>query len=376
MTSTVAPAAPVLPRPGPAGSDRRLVGIDVARALAFGGMLLAHYVGAMRPGEPRALDVIDRIADGRAAPLFCIVLGIGAGLLVRGGAGDATFLRRAAVLMALGLALWPHPGAVLLILPHYAVLLALVPLLRRLPRGGLLGVAALAFTAPSVVVALVDADRLRAWGGGPTYGDLTHPLGLAANLAWVGGYPLVGWLGFFAVGLWVAGLPLGTASTRRRLLVGGAAVAALQPLVALAFDAAGGDDEHGLGAFLDGRAHSNRLAWYVLSAGSAVAVVGLALALDGRRRRGWARPLVSLGQLALTAYLAHIAVGRAWVWPWRDAHRPSLALQMGMAAAVFGGFVLIATLWRLVFARGPAEALVRWVAGWGRRRAGPLTRPA
>jgi uncharacterized membrane protein YeiB len=363
-------APPVAPAVGARSRlDRRLVGIDVARALAFGGMLLAHYVAPTRPGDAGWLQALDRIADGRAAPLFCVVLGMGAALLVRGGTGDATLLRRAAVLMAAGLALGPHAGAVLLILPHYAVLLALAPVLRRLPSPALLGVAGAAFTVPSTVVALVDRHRLRAAAFGDRYHDVTHPATIAAKVMWTGGYPVVGWLGFFAVGMWLVRLPLRDAAIRWWLVAGGLAVAALQPLATLGFEAAGRDPDRGFGAFLDGRAHSNRLAWYVLATGSAVAVVALALAIDGRRRRGWTRPLVALGQLSLTAYLAHLAVGQAWVWPWRDADHPSLAAQFAVAGLVFAGFALVATLWRVVLPRGPAEAVLRWTAGLGQRRA-------
>jgi uncharacterized protein len=346
----------------------RLVGVDIARALAFGGMLLSHYVAVVRPGEPGWLRTIADIPGGRAAPVFCLVLGIGAGLLVRGGVGDSTFFRRAVVMMALGLALWPQAGAVLLILPHYAVLLALTPLLRRLPRPALLSFAAVAFVAPSIVVAAIDGHRLRGSAGPASYHDLTDVGGFVGRLMWTGGYPLVGWIGFFAVGIWLAGLSLTTAPVRRWMIVVGIGIAALHPVASWALDAAGGDVEHGVGPFLDTKAHSNHAAWYVVATGTAVALVGLALVVDGRRRRGWARPLVSLGQLALSAYLAHLAIGRAWVWPWRDDDQPSLAAQMAVAGLVFAGLAAAATLWRILFRRGPAEVIVRVVAALGQRR--------
>ncbi|MGI8810800.1 MAG: hypothetical protein ACR2KK_23755 [Acidimicrobiales bacterium] len=59
----------------------RLAGIDAARALAFGGMLLAHFAASRRPTDPGWLKAVDNAADGRAAPLFCLLLGVGAGLL-------------------------------------------------------------------------------------------------------------------------------------------------------------------------------------------------------------------------------------------------------------------------------------------------------
>jgi uncharacterized membrane protein YeiB len=363
MAATAATAATAAP-----AVRQRIIGVDIARAVAFLGMLMAHYVATVRPGEPSALRTISGLAHGRAAPLFCIVLGVGAGLLARRGTGDATFVRRAVVMMVLGLVLWPQAGAVLLILPHYAVLLALVPLLRRLPRSTLLPVAIVAFAVPSTVVAAFGAHGLRGSAGAASYHDLRDVGGMAGKLLWTGGYPLVGWIGFFAIGMWIAGLSLTSARVRWALVVGGLAVAVLQPLASWGIRASGGDRRDGLGVFLDHGAHSNHLAWYVLSTGTAMVAIGLALFVDGRRRRGWARPLVSLGQLTLSAYLAHLAVGRAWVWPWLHGDRPPLATQMAVVGLVFVGFALVATVWRLVFRQGPAEVVFRWVAGWGRRR--------
>jgi len=69
-------AAPPRPR-----VSTRLTGIDAARALAFGGMLLAHFAASRRSTDPGWLQAVDNAADGRAAPLFCLLLGVGAGLL-------------------------------------------------------------------------------------------------------------------------------------------------------------------------------------------------------------------------------------------------------------------------------------------------------
>ncbi|HEX2118195.1 MAG TPA: heparan-alpha-glucosaminide N-acetyltransferase domain-containing protein, partial [Acidimicrobiales bacterium] len=100
----------------------RLVGIDAARALAFGGMLLAHFAATRRPRDPGWLRAVDNAADGRSAPLFCLLLGVGAGLLARRGTSDLAFVRRGLVLFAVGLLVWPLVDRVYLILPHYGLL--------------------------------------------------------------------------------------------------------------------------------------------------------------------------------------------------------------------------------------------------------------
>lgn len=344
---------------------RRLEGIDVARALAFGGMLLAHFATAFYREDPGWLQAFDNAADGRAAPLFALLLGVGAGILVARRSPDRVLVARGLALAAIGLAVWPFVDRVYLILPHYGLLLAAVPLLRRLPSPALLAGAALAFLTPSVVTAVVDGHGLRTTPQPDSYGALLDVGAVLGHIVWSGGYPLVGWTGFALVGLWVARLPVAQTATQVRMLVGGAAVAALQPAAAVAFAALGGvherPDAGGWSTFFDSTAHSNRTAWYVLATASAVAVVGACLLLTPLLARSL-RPVVALGQMALTAYLAHIALGAWLVWDWVDDTAPPLVDQVAVVAAVFGGFAAGAWLWRRRWKRGPLEGLVRWVA--------------
>lgn len=330
-------------------------------------MLLAHYVSPHRRGEPGWLLAIDAGADGRAAPLFCVLLGVGAGLLVARGTPDRILVRRGVGLLALGLVVWPLVGRVYLILPQYGVLLAVVPLLRRLSNRALLAGAAVAFLVPSAVAAVMDGHRLRAGVQPTSYGDLIDVADLARALLWTGAYPLVGWVGFVLVGLWLARQRLGERTVQLQLLAAGVAVAVLQPVLAWAATGLGGDGEQagagGIATFFDGSAHSNRTAWYVLGTATAMAVLAASLLVASGPTLGWRRPLVCLGQLALTAYLVHLLLGRQLVWDWNDRSTPSLPVQMGVVVVVLVGFAAVATIWRVRFRRGPVEGLLRAVTG-------------
>jgi uncharacterized protein len=346
---------------------QRLDGVDVARAVAFAGMLLAHYVWPHRPGEPGWLLGLDAAADGRAAPLFCVLLGLGAALLVARGTPDRVLVRRGAGLFALGLLVWPLVGRVYLILPQYGVLLALVPLLRRLSSRALLVVAAFAFVVPSVIAAVMDGHRLRAGAQPTSYGELLDVAALGRVLLWTGAYPVVGWLGFVAVGLWLGRQRLGDRAVQLRLVAAGIAIALLQPLVAAVHGGLGGTDDlaaaGGLATLFDGRAHSNRTAWYLLSTATAAAVIGLCLLLAIESRRLVLRPLVCLGQLALSAYLVHLLLGQLVIWDWNDDAAPSIPVQLVVTLVVLATFALVATLWRTRFRRGPVEGLLRSLTG-------------
>ena len=343
---------------------QRLIGIDAARAIAFIGMALAHFADATSARDPGWLQAIDNSADGRAAPLFCMLLGLGAGILSARGVPDRVVVRRGAALLVLGLAIWPAVDRVYLILPHYGILLLLVPVLRRIPSRWMLPLAAVAFLVPSAITALMDDHRLRAANQPGTLAEVLDPWEVVRNLVWTGGYPLVGWVGFALVGLWVARRPLAEAGTQWALTAGGAALAFLQPLAAWAFRAFDGarpsSTAQGWAAFFDSGAHSNRTAWYVLATATAVAMVGLCLLLA--RLTPVLRPLAPLGRLALSAYLLHLLAGY-YVWDWLDRELPPLATQVLIVMALAAGLGAMAALWTRRFRRGPVEALLRAVAG-------------
>jgi uncharacterized membrane protein YeiB len=237
------------------------------------------------------------------------------------------------------------------------VLLALVPLFRRLPTRGLLVAALVSFALPSLVTATIDDNAMREALQPDTYSELRDLPEIARQLLWTGGYPLVGWAGFAFVGLWLARLPLSQAGTQRRLLIGGILLAAVQP-VAGAFVSA---DANGFDAFLDSTAHSNQFAWYVSATGSAVAVIALCL-MVAPRFAGALRPVARLGAMALSAYLLHLFIGAHAVWPWEDEVEPSLAAQMVLVLIVFATFAIAADAWSRKFRRGPVESLLRAIS--------------
>ena len=322
----------------------RLVGIDAARAVAFGGMLLAHFASSTRSSDPGWLRALDNAADGRAAPLFCLLLGVGAGLLAARGTSDGAFVRRGLVLLGLGLAVWPLVDRVFLILPHYGILLALFPLVRRMPTRWLLPAAGVAFLLPSVVVATFGDLGLRAGGQPSNYAEILDLPAVLGGILWTGGYPILGWAGFVLVGAWVVRLPLRRPGTQWALLAGSLSVAATQPFV----DGSG---------FFDSAAHSNQTAWYVLASATAVAALAACLLLSHR-----VRVIVPLGQMALTAYLAHLLLGEALVFPWLDGAEPALAVQIAVAAVVFVAMAVAASAWLTGHRRGPVETVVRTLA--------------
>lgn len=142
-------------RPGLA-SARREHNVDMLRGLALVSMFVAHCA----PGGGRTL--LFALSEFATAPLFALLIGVGAQLADRGTRMlPVVFVRagvRAAVLVALGLWLETWGAHVDVVLCYLALPTLLAPLLARLPTGALL---VLATTAWAAAPALMDWGRLR-----------------------------------------------------------------------------------------------------------------------------------------------------------------------------------------------------------------------
>lgn len=337
----------------------RLGGIDAARGLAFAGMVVAHYLASTHASDPGWLQAVEKVADGRAAPLFCLILGVGAGLAMR-RVGRTALVRRAFVLFVVGLALWPLIDRVYLILPHYGLLLGIVVLCAGLSNRMLLAVTAVSFIIPSVVVAFADRHNLRRPDEPDGYADLLAFGDVVWQVLWSGAYPVAGWTGFALLGLWLSRQRLADRDVQFMLLGGGIAIAGLQPFVAIGMHAMGdvtaSRNARGVATFLDASAHSNQTAWYVIAAATSLAIIGASLIAQRVKPVEW---LADLGRLALTVYLLHLLIGARLVWPWRDSAAPSLGLQTVVASTIVVLFAVASRLWSYRFRRGPAEAVIR-----------------
>ncbi|MFD1720591.1 DUF418 domain-containing protein [Amnibacterium endophyticum] len=315
--------------------ERRLVGVDVARALAVLGMLWAHFA-------PDGTS--DGLADGRSSVLFATLAGVSLGLIT-GGATPVEDRTRARItvalrgvwLIVLGRGLWALGTPIAVILDYYGVLfLLLLPVLFA-PRWVLAVVAGVAATAGAALVQAVDADRYAAFVG-------TNPLLWPSQWLVTGYYPDVVWAAYVAVGLLLARSDLTRRGTRLAMVAGGAAASVVG---------------YGGAAMLrqDATAHSDTT-WEVLgSGGVAVTAIGALLVLGSVPAVARVlSPLADAGAMPLTIYTGQlIALAVFLAIPRDDAGAFQYwGLLVGIAAAS----IVFAVLWRRFVGRGPMEQLM------------------
>ncbi|SDO62909.1 Protein of unknown function [Pedococcus dokdonensis] len=388
---------PLLPEVAPG----RVVGVDVARALALVGMMATHLlpglVGARVPWP-------QQVAGGRASALFAVLAGVSVALVsgrtepVRGRARYAVWVRlvvRSLLIGAVGLALGLVPTGIAVILSYYAVLFLL-----GLPFVGLraraLALLAVVWAAAAPVLSHLLRPHLPAHEvGSPTPGSLLSPLRLLNELVFVGYYPAAVWLAYLFAGMAIGRSDLRRPRTAVTLLAGGAALAVTATVLSRTLLARGdataalartfpdervaGDPEllaatltHGLhGTTPTGSwwwlatvaPHSSTPLDLAQTIGSAMGVIGLCLLATRWQPRAWAA-FLGAGAMTLSLYSLHVVItGQGW---WPDLESPG----------DYGDQVLIVLATGAVFAlvplRGPLESLVAAASRWA---AAPLAEP-
>lgn len=362
-------ARPVSPGPG-----ARVEGFDLARALAFLGMVFVNFRVALatEEGSPRWLLWLDTRLDGRASATFVILAGVGVALLARRAreAGDdaalaavrRTLFRRAVFLFVVGLlywSIWPAD-----ILHYYGVFLAVGALLLNASDRRLLRLAA-ALVVLFALLLVSGFDYSAGWDWQAlSYSGFWMPLGFVRNLLYNGFHPVIPWLAFLLLGMWLGRRDLRQPDVWKRLLVVGfttavAAEGVSRLLVRVATPGLGSEDA----TAVFGTAPMPPMPLYMLAASGTSVVVILFCVRAAERCAGarWLAPLVATGQLALTLYVAHVVIGLAPLEALGHERR-SVAFTVVWGAGFCVGAVVFSYLWRRRFARGPLEMIMRWFA--------------
>ena len=360
-------------------------GWDLARAFAIVMMVLINFqlMLAARPPSTglaygdQVLRWLVHVPSGRSSSLFVVLAGAGFSLLTRRArvtTGDAardrtelfvalrTMLLRVGFLFVAGnvlLLAWPID-----ILHFYAVYLLLATLLFvRSPGWLVLSFGAIATLAAAVIdVALPGRAEV----------PYLTPIGLVLDLFLDGVHPVLPWFGFVAYGAWLGRHDLSDVALRRSYLRRAAVVVVVTELSSLALGWAvlrvpalsfAGPY---LGFLTTGW---DPAPLFIVSAcGTATVFICLAHELTAHARWGKSLPvraLVHTGQLALSVYWLH-AIGGVVIprllFGW--GHTLSVSAVTIYWAAFVLSVIVMASLYRRVFSRGPLEWLMRTLTSW------------
>ncbi|MGW3941814.1 DUF418 domain-containing protein [Streptomyces phaeochromogenes] len=373
----------------------RLVGVDLARALAVFGMYVVH-IGPPLSATDGVASWVRYMADGHSSVLFATLAGFSLMLLagrrepktgLAGRQAKARIAIRAVVLLALGTAMAMEYGGVIILGFYGVYFLLALPLVRLRARTLAIIAAALALVTPQLSFALNSLLTEPVRQSINTY-DPLHRLSDVGvlDLLFTGFYPTITWISFVIAGMALARLDLSQTAVQWRLAALGAALTAAAYGMSLllagkdALDslAEGGPSSGGSGSMsgssgpmppdsgsfepqasmlLTAGPHSGTTFDIIGSVGVAILViVGATVAMDRLPRlRPLAKPVIAVGTMSLTAYVGHFVVQ---TWLSKLGVGPGSEQSWTQLLLFVLGAIVFAAIWSRFFRRGPLEHLL------------------
>ncbi|MBI9043113.1 MAG: DUF418 domain-containing protein [Anaerolineaceae bacterium] len=346
----------------------RLIAYDVARSLAIFGMVIVNYKVVMGASEngPDWLIWFTGLFERRAAATFVILAGVGISMLSRKGRLSQdrerirqdrhTLLKRAVFLFVVGLLytpLWPAD-----ILHFYGVYIAFAALLllatdRQLWLGAI-GIS----TAFILLIFIFDYEK--GWNLSTlTYVDFWTFSGMVRHIFFNGFHPVIPWLSFILIGMWLGRKDVKNKQVRRPILwISISAAVAAELLSYILITLFPGES----GAIFGTEPMPPMPLYIIAGAGTAIAIIILCLELTLRYPNARIfSPLVATRQLALTLYVAHVVIGMGFLEAIGRLENQTLQFATLSTVTFFILGIVFSTYWRKRFQRGPLEWLMRKV---------------
>ncbi|WP_234333860.1 DUF418 domain-containing protein [Streptomyces viridochromogenes] len=379
--------------PGP--SMGRLVGVDLARALAVFGMYVVH-IGPPLSATTGVGSWIRYISDGHSSVLFATLAGFSLMLLagrrepktgLAGRQARARIAIRAVILLALGTVMAMEYGGVIILGFYGVYFLLALPLVRLSARTLAIIAAAFALVTPQLAFALTSLLTPSVQQSINTYDPLRHLSEVGVlDLLLTGFYPALTWMSFVIAGMALGRLDLSCGTIQKRLAALGATLTAAAYGMSLLLAGKGalrslaedGSSSGGSGSMptgsgsmpADAGSFPDMPASFLLKAGphsgttfdiigsvgiAILVIVGATVAMDRLPRlRRLAKPVIAVGTMSLTAYVGHFLAQSALSTPAGTGTQQSwLPLIMYVLGAI-----LFAAIWSRFFRRGPLEYLL------------------
>lgn len=369
---------------------RRLVGVDLARAIAVFGMYVVH-IGPPLSATDGVGSWIRYLADGHSSVLFATLAGFSLMLIagqrepktgLAGRQARARIAIRAVVLLALGTVMARFYGEVVIIGFYGVYFLLALPLVRLRAKTLAAIAAVLALVTPQLAFVLNSQLPGSIQQSISAHDPLLQLSSVGVlDLLLNGFYPAITWISFVVAGMALGRLDLSATAVQWRLAIFGAAitVAAYGTSLLLAgsgalrsmaedgssssgslgsapLDSGSFEDKGSASGLLAAGPHSGTTFDIIGSVGVAILMIVAATVAMERlaRLRRLATPVIAVGTMSLTAYVGHFVI-QGWlpsVSAGSDEGSWTTLIMFVLGATVFAG------IWSRFFRRGPLEYLL------------------
>lgn len=289
----------------------RLQGLDLARFIAFVGMVIVNFSIAMGAEyDNNWIATIVGSIEGKAAATFVVLAGLGLGMssvLSNQPKATEVNLKRATFLLALGLVnsiIFPAD-----ILHYYAIYFLLGSLFLHVSNRWLITWIISLNVIFFVMLVVLDYDAGWNWKD-YSYAGFWTIRGFIRNLFFNGWHPVVPWLGFLLFGIILSRVPLAQTKTHRRLMLFGAASLTIAHSLSYVLSIWFNSTDPELAILATTSPIPPMPLYFLAGIGAASLTTGLCLWLA---TTGYGNRIIQLvspaGRQTLTLYIAHIIIG-------------------------------------------------------------------
>ena len=357
--------------------NERIIGIDVARAVAVIGMIIVNYKVVLGDHGEGWVKSLASVFDGKAAATFVVLAGVGLALMTNAALrnNDTQKLRlarrriakRALFLFIVGLSyivIWPAD-----ILHFYGIYMLVILLILRSSEKIIVSAALTLILVYPLLISLWNYET------GWNFDTLDYPdfwtfNGFFRNLFFNGFHPVIPWTSFMMFGFWFGKQDLQDDSfLQKAFWISASTFVALQILsyVSILWLSAGDDQTASALRDIIGTHPMPPLPIYMLT-GIAIATVVLSASILIGKRFSTNKILLALnktGQLALTFYVAHVIIGMGVIEAINPEKMGLYPIEFSVGYALLFSFlcVLFASYWLPSRKAGPVEWLMKKIVG-------------
>lgn len=353
--------------------NKRIIGIDVARAFAVMGMIIVNFKMVLGHQGQSWMKPFSTIFDGKAAATFVVLAGVGIAFMTNSAIKNSDHIRlrktqkdifkRALFLFVIGLSylfIWSAD-----ILHFYGVyMLVTLIFIKSSPRRILFSSLLLILIYP-VLMFLLDYEL--GWDFVTyEYADFWTAKGFFRNLLYNGFHPVIPWSAFMLVGLWLGRQDLNNDLFVKKLCWISLLLFTVANLISIGlirFLSQGNESVIFELSKILGTSPMPPLPIYMIS-GSSIAVFVISSCILMARRfenNRIIKALTKTGQLALTFYVAHVVIGMGVIEKAGPMELGMYSLEFSVIYALFFSTICIvfAVIWLRYKKMGPLEWIMR-----------------
>ena len=355
----------------------RLIGIDVARALAIIGMIIVNFKIVFGENGNGIFKLFSSFFQGKAAATFVVLAGIGIAFMSNSAVirRDKTQIRRTQIRIAKRAIFLFIVGITFTtiwiadILHFYGIYMLITLFLISCSKRWILSFALTPIISYPILMLITDYET--SWNFKTlTYFDFWTVPGFFRNLLYNGFHPVIPWISFMFLGLWFGKQNLSNNKFIKKSMLISSSIYIIMLLISKLFIYIISENnripilelEHVLGT-----SPMPPLPIYMLSSAAfAIFVISSCIFISKRCKNNLLINLLSkTGRLALTFYIAHVVIGMGIIETIYTKKMGHFSIKFSVTYALLfsTSCILFAAIWTKYKNLGPLEWIMRKIAG-------------